>query len=217
MGWLDGDRIRGTDGIRWCPPSPLPARVACRSPCRRGLPATTGPASTPCPGSRLRRTTAHVRHDSYQGAVVLDASVLLVGVLPGVHERGVSRDAGRDLLCDETPHAVGVYPRDVAEQIVERCDDVHLDRDMSVPAPTSDPTTTTPILPQPWQSTRYSTYPYRRHRQRIGALRRHHPHRQAESRCLEVGQDPMLRADRLDARAASGQAVPAGDGCRDRP
>ena len=35
----------------------------------------------------------------------------------------------------------------------------HLDRDMTVPAPTSNPTTTTPILPQPWQSTRYSTYP----------------------------------------------------------
>ena len=36
----------------------------------------------------------------------------------------------------------------------------HLDRDMSVPAPTSNPTTTTPILPQLCQSTGCSSYPY---------------------------------------------------------
>ena len=35
----------------------------------------------------------------------------------------------------------------------------HLDRDSSALAPTSDPTTTTPILPHPSQSTRYSAYP----------------------------------------------------------
>ena len=39
----------------------------------------------------------------------------------------------------------------------------HLDRDssaLSALAPTSNPTTTAPILPQPWQSTLCSSYPY---------------------------------------------------------
>ena len=36
----------------------------------------------------------------------------------------------------------------------------HLDRDMSVPAPTSNPTTTTPVLPHLCQSTGCSSYPY---------------------------------------------------------
>ena len=36
----------------------------------------------------------------------------------------------------------------------------HLDRDWSALAPTPDPTTTTPVLPQPSQSTRYAAYPY---------------------------------------------------------
>ena len=35
----------------------------------------------------------------------------------------------------------------------------HLDRELSVPAPTSNPTTTTPILPQLCQSTGCSSYP----------------------------------------------------------
>ena len=36
----------------------------------------------------------------------------------------------------------------------------HLARDMSVPTPTSNPTTTPPILPQPCLSTGCSSYPY---------------------------------------------------------
>ena len=49
----------------------------------------------------------------------------------------------------------------------------HLDRDSSALAPTSDPTTTTPILPQPSQSTRYSAYPSLPHRPAPAGARDH--------------------------------------------
>ena len=51
----------------------------------------------------------------------------------------------------------------------------HFDRDRSARAPTSNPTTTTPILPQPCQSTGCSSYPSTRRRRVAstpGALRR---------------------------------------------
>ena len=61
----------------------------------------------------------HQEHDA-----VVHERRRLVGVLPRVLERGVLGHAGRNGLSDELPHAVGVFPRDVAEVVIERLQDV---------------------------------------------------------------------------------------------
>ena len=69
----------------------------------------------------------------------------------------------------------------------------HFDRVLSVPAPTSNPTTTTPILPQLCQSTGCSTYPSRVGRaasfdpERRGGARRRAEH---GGRCLRAATRP---------------------------
>lgn len=50
---------------------------------------------------------------------MLDAGVLLVGVLPGVLVGCVSCDTVRDVLGDQLVYMVGVSPWNVAELIVE--------------------------------------------------------------------------------------------------
>ena len=56
--------------------------------------------------------------------VVLDAGVLLVGVLHGVLVGLVGGDLRRDLLGDQPADPVGVGPGDVAELVVEGLEDV---------------------------------------------------------------------------------------------
>ncbi|KUK56519.1 MAG: hypothetical protein XD80_1883, partial [Synergistales bacterium 53_16] len=58
-------------------------------------------------------------HHTSEGLVVLDAGVLLVGILAGILVGGVGRDPCRNLLGDQFAHPIGVGPENVAELIVK--------------------------------------------------------------------------------------------------
>ena len=59
-----------------------------------------------------------------QSGVVFDAGFALVALLLGVLIGGVGGDSGRDVLGDQFVDAIGVGPRDVAELVVERLENV---------------------------------------------------------------------------------------------
>ena len=54
---------------------------------------------------------------------MLDGGVLSIRVLLRVAEGGICH-SGRNGLDDELPHSVGVFPVNVAEEVVERLEDV---------------------------------------------------------------------------------------------
>ena len=66
----------------------------------------------------------HRGHHAQQRLVVFDAGVLAIRVLMGVPEGGVLRHPGGNGLGDELPHAVRVFPLDIAEEVIEGPDDV---------------------------------------------------------------------------------------------
>ncbi|AEP13506.1 hypothetical protein Cabther_B0508 [Chloracidobacterium thermophilum B] len=55
---------------------------------------------------------------------MFDAGVLFVRELPSVLVGGVGGNARRNFLGNEFAHPIGISPRNVAELIVERLDDV---------------------------------------------------------------------------------------------
>ena len=63
----------------------------------------------------LRVVLHHPDDHPRQRLVVLDPSVLLVGVLLRISIGGVGRDFLRDLIGDQLPDSVGVRPRNIAE------------------------------------------------------------------------------------------------------
>src|SRR6185503_1000724 len=66
----------------------------------------------------------HAHDDAPERLIVLDPGVLFVRVLLGVLVGDVRRDLLRDFLGDELPDSVGVFPRYVAELVVEYLEDV---------------------------------------------------------------------------------------------
>ncbi len=73
---------------------------------------------------QFRIVLEHCRHHARQRLVVLDAGVLLVGVLLGILVGRVRCHASRNVLGDELADTFGVGPGDIAELVVEGLDDV---------------------------------------------------------------------------------------------
>ena len=63
------------------------------------------------------------RHDTRERLAVLNASIVLIGVLASVLERSVLGDSKRNGLRDHLLHPVGVLPRDGTEQVIELSQD----------------------------------------------------------------------------------------------
>jgi hypothetical protein len=63
-------------------------------------------------------------HHARQRLVMLDAGVLLVGVLPGILVGRVGLDAAWDVLGDQLVDAISIAPRDVSKLVVEGLENV---------------------------------------------------------------------------------------------
>ena len=63
------------------------------------------------------------RHDTSERLAVLNASIVLIGVLASVLERRVLGNSKRNGLRDHLLHPVGVLPRDGTEQVIELSQD----------------------------------------------------------------------------------------------